>query len=112
MNKMNPPEYDNKEFQELAEIKINEHLGTISFHFITNRKYANQAISRVLEDVDRSLFKAKINVKSANHSVEVELTIVVGIGLMGIAATKKFTDLLMTDLYMILKNKIFAKTEE
>ena len=106
---MNPPEYSDIEFMKYLGLTRHNDESKISFHFITNRNYANRAISRILEDVDRSLIETKISVKSSDHSVEVETLIIIGAGLIGVNATKKFTNLLMTDLYEILKNRIFPK---
>lgn len=82
----------------------------IPLHFVTDRKSASNTISRILEDVDRSLIETKINVKSSEDCVELEIIIQLGIGFIGINATKKFMDLLMEDLYKILKNKIIRKS--
>lgn len=100
--KLKPPEYDDiiKQIEEIPE-KWDTNNKKINFKIIAFKDDATWVSSRVYEEVDRNLISAKIQAKSSEHSLELEVALIV----VGGVVAKKSVDILLEELRDYLKRK-------
>lgn len=96
-----PPEYDDIIWQIDQIPKGWNHNEPIRFTITAYRQDAAWISSRIFEEVDRNLISTTIQAKSSKYSVELDVTIIVLIGIAG----KKAIELLLEELRDYLKRK-------
>ena len=99
---MKPPEYDDilRKIEEIPE-KWNGRDKKINLKIIAYREDATWISSRIFEEVDRNLISVKIEAKSSEYSIELDVILIV----VGGIVAKKSIDILLEELRDYLKRK-------